>query len=588
MIQALLRLRPYLASAKGAVLTGLLWTILASVISLIAPLVLRRVIDGLSTDVSARELAAAGGALLLIALADGGCRYLMRKRLIGASREIEYALRNDFFAHLQRLPLSWYHGRRVGDLMSRATNDLGAVRMMVGPAVMYFSSTVLGFVIGIGIMLSIDPWLTLLALAPMPLVSVATHVFGKAIHTRFDRIQAQLSDLSAVVQESLAGVRVIRAYQQEPFERARFSRANDEYVRRNRSLIALQSAFYPSLGFFFGLSALIVLWAGGTAVVERRITLGDFVAFSRYLVLLSWPMIAFGWVINIVQRGIASWQRMLEVMDTVPAIADDAVDPSAVTRPVEGRIDVRHLTFTFPGASTPVLSDVSFSVEPGQTVAFVGATGSGKSTLVQLLPRMYDPPPGTVFLDGIDVRHLPLSRLRRAMGVVPQEPFLFSETVADNIALGAAEGMPPDEVRARVVEAARIAGLETDVAGFADGLDTMVGERGITLSGGQKQRAAIARALCVDPRVLILDDALSAVDTTTEEAILHRLRDVRRARTCLMVAHRVSTVRDADQILVLHEGRIVERGTHDSLVAAGGLYAAMDRRQRLERELAAS
>jgi ATP-binding cassette subfamily B protein len=588
MIQALLRLRPYVSSAKRAVVTGLIWTTLASVISLLAPLVLRRVVDGLSTDVTAGELVAAGGALLVIAAADGGCRYLMRKRLIGASRDIEYALRNDFFAHLQRLPLSWYHGRRVGDLMSRATNDLGAVRMMVGPAVMYFSSTVLGFVIAIAIMLSIDPWLTLLALAPMPLVSIATHVFGKAIHTRFDRIQAQLSDLSAVVQESLSGVRVVRAYQQEPFELARFARANDEYVYRNRSLIALQSAFYPSLSFFFGLSALIVLWAGGSAVVNGRITLGDFVAFSRYLVLLSWPMIAFGWVINIVQRGIASWQRMLEVMDTVPAIADDDVDPAAVGTTIRGRIDVRQLSFTFPGATAPVLHDISFSVEPGQTVAIVGGTGSGKSTLVQLLPRMFDPPPGTVYLDGIDIRRLPLRRLRRSMGVVPQEPFLFSETVADNIALGAADDAAPADVRARVVEAARIAGLDTDVAGFAKGLDTMVGERGITLSGGQKQRAAIARAVYVDPRVLILDDALSAVDTTTEEAILHRLQEVRRDRTCLMVAHRVSTVRDADLILVLHEGRIVERGTHASLVAAGGLYATMDRRQRLEQELAAS
>jgi ATP-binding cassette subfamily B multidrug efflux pump len=455
---------------------------------------------------------------------------------------------------------------------------------MVGPAVMYFGSTALGFVMAIALMLAIDPWLTFLALIPLPLVSIATHVFGKAIHERFDRIQAQLSELSAVVQESLAGVRVVRAYRQEPYELARFGAANDEYVRRNRGLIRLQAAFYPSLSFFFGLSSLVVLWVGGSSVINGRISLGDFVAFSRYLVLLSWPLIAFGWVINIVQRGVASWKRMLEVMDTVPAITDADADPHALEQGITGRLDVRHLSFTYPGTTQPVLTDVSFSASPGQTVAIVGATGSGKSTLLQLIPRLHDPAPGTVFVDGVDVRHIPLSRLRRSMGVVPQEPFLFSETVAHNIAFGVDGGTSPEAVAA----AAATAGLESDVAGFGRGFDTMVGERGITLSGGQKQRAAIARALLVDPKILIFDDALSAVDTATEEAILRRLQAVRQSRTCLIVAHRVSTVRDADLILVLEGGRVIERGTHQSLVAQGGVYAAMDRRQRLEQEIAAS
>lgn len=584
MVRALQRLRPYLMSARRAVLTGLLWIVLATGLSLIAPLVLKFVIDDLTAGATRGELAVAAAALLGLAIADGACRYWMRQQLIGASREIEYALRNDFFAHLQRLPLSYYQANRIGDLMSRASSDLGAVRMMVGPAIMYFSATALGFVIAIALMLTIDPWLTLLALVPLPLVSIATHVFGKAIHERFDRIQAQLSELSAVVQESLAGVRVVRAYRQEPFELARFGAANDEYVHRNRGLIRLQSAFYPSLSFFFGLSGLVVLWAGGSSVIEGRITLGDFVAFSRYLVLLSWPLIAFGWVINIVQRGVASWKRMLEVMDTVPAITDAGTDPQALADGIKGHLEVRNLSFTYPGTTQPVLTDISFSASPGQTVAIVGATGSGKSTVLQLIPRLHDPPPGTVFVDGVDVRTIPLARLRRSMGVVPQEPFLFSDTVAHNIAFGL-DGDAPAEA---VATAAATAGLESDVAGFGSGFDTMVGERGITLSGGQKQRAAIARALIVDPKILILDDALSAVDTTTEEAILHRLQEVRQSRTCLIVAHRVSTVRDADLILVLQNGRIVERGTHLSLIAHGGIYAAMDRRQRLEQEIAAS
>lgn len=583
MVQALQRLRPYLRSARHAIVTGLLWVVAASAVSLTAPLILKFVIDDLAAGTTRADLAVAAGALLGVALLDGLCRYWMRQRLIGASRAIEYALRNDFFAHLQRLPLSYYHANRIGDLMSRATNDLGAVRMMVGPAVMYFSSTALGFVIAVALMVSIDPWLTVLALLPMPLVSVATHVFGKAIHDRFDRIQAQLSELSAVVQESLAGVRVVRAYRQEPHELARFAAANDEYVRRNRGLIRLQSAFYPSLSFCFGLSGLVVLWQGGASVIDGRISLGDFVAFSRYLVLLSWPLIAFGWVINIVQRGVASWKRMLEVMDTVPAITDDAADPDALAAGVEGRLDVRGLSFTYPGTAAPVLTGVSFSAEPGQTVAIVGATGSGKSTLVQLVPRLHDPPPGTVFVDGVDIRRLPLARLRGAIGMVPQEPFLFSETVAQNIAFGV-DASSPDAV----ARAASAAGLDADVTGFSQGVDTMVGERGITLSGGQKQRVAIARALLVNPKILILDDALSAVDTATEEAILARLREVRQTRTCLIVSHRISTVRDADLILVLQDGAVVERGTHASLVQLGGVYAAMDRRQRLEQELAAS
>jgi ATP-binding cassette subfamily B multidrug efflux pump len=609
MIRALSRLLPYLLRVRSAFVAGLLAALIATSLSLVAPWVLKFAVDDLTQGVDRDRLALYALAMLGLAVADGVFRYLMRIRLIGASRQVEYDLRNDFFAHLQRLPLKYYQANRTGDLMSRATNDLAAVRMLVGPAVMYFVSTALGFVIAVGVMIWIDARLTLVALLPMPLVTAATWYFGRAIHDRFERIQSKLSDMSAVVQEALSGVRVVRAYRQESAELARFRQANDDYVSSNRRLIRLQSAFYPSLTLCFGVSGLLVIWIGGTDVVRGRLTLGEFVAFSRYLVLLAWPLIAFGWVINILQRGVASWERMLEVLDAPPAEAgtrletvlpDARLEARAARRlppvpPLEaraaqrpGRIEVRDLTFRYPTGNRNVLEGVSFVAEPGQTVAIVGATGSGKSTIASLLPRLHDPPPGTVFVDGIDVLDLPLGRLRDQIGVVPQEPFLFSETVGGNVALGLGVEWGDGDTRVRVAEAAETARLTTDVADFPSGFDTMVGERGITLSGGQKQRVALARALAIDPRILVLDDALSAVDTGTEEQILGGLRGVRRSRTCLMIAHRISTIRDADLILVLTGGRIVERGTHDALLAHDGVYAEMHRQQLLEEELEAT
>jgi ATP-binding cassette subfamily B protein len=493
------------------------------------------------------------------------------------------------------MPLGYYQARRTGDLMSRATNDLNAVRMMIGPAVMYTANTVLVFVVAIVLMLSIDPRLTMMALLPLPLVTVAVRYFGSAIHKRFEAIQEQLSHLSAVVQEVLAGVRVVRAYNQEAHEVERFRAANEEYVRRNRVLIRLQGMFYPSMTFFLGIGSLLVLWLGSREVIRGRITLGDFVAFNAYLVMLSWPMIAFGWVTNILQRGMASWKRMLEVLDAVPEISDRDASPAGKGVEVSGAIEFRDVVFSYPGTDRRVLDHVSLRIEPGQTVALVGATGSGKSTLISLLPRLHEPPPGTVFVDGVDVRAIPLERLRGAIGFVPQEPFLFSDSVAENVALGvpapasrpaAGDAAAVDGERLR--EAAAIARLDTDVESFPKGYATLVGERGITLSGGQKQRTALARAVMLNPRILILDDALSAVDTYTEEEILGRLRTFMRHRTAILVSHRVSTVRHADRIVVLDDGRIVEQGSHDDLVRAGGLYAELHRKQLLQEELAAS
>ena len=577
---------PYVYRYRRQFVLGLGCVVITTSIQLLSPWVLKNAIDDLNGGVTRQKLAMYAALIIGIACVGAIFRYLMRRILIGASRDIEYDVRNDFFARLQRMPLGYYQARRTGDLMSRATNDLNAVRMMIGPAVMYSANTILVFVVAIILMLSIDARLTLWALLPLPLVSISVKYFGSAIHTRFEAIQAQLSDISAVVQEALAGVRVVRAYNQEAHEIARFRAANEEYVRRNRSLIKLQGMFFPSMTLFLGFGSLLVLWLGSREVIRGRISLGEFVAFNAYLVMLSWPMIAFGWVTNILQRGMASWKRMLDVLDAVPDIDDSAATPAGRAVVFSGGIEFRDLSFRFTGAERPVLEGISLRIAPGQTVAFVGHTGSGKSTLVSLLPRLHEPPAGTVFIDGVDVREIPLARLRGAIGVVPQEPFLFSDTIGENIAFGADAG--DDRVVARVAEAAAVARLDKDVETFPNRYDTLVGERGITLSGGQKQRTALARALTVDPRILILDDALSAVDTYTEEEILSRLRDVMRQRTSIIVAHRISTVQHADQIFVLERGRIVERGRHEELVARGGMYAAMHRKQLLEEELQAS
>jgi ATP-binding cassette subfamily B protein len=594
------RLIRHLVPYRVAFLKGLACVVAASALQLAAPWVTKYAIDDLVAGLTAAKVWRYAAAILGLAIAGGWFRFLTRRLIVGASRDFEYSLRNEFFARLQQLDLDYFQRTRTGDLMSRATNDLNAVRMMMGPAVMYTASTVLTFVVGIALMVSIDPRLTAFALIPLPFVSLFVRYFGKAIHDRFERIQAQLSTVSAVTQESLSGVRVVRAYRQEPFELDRFREANEEYVRRNRSLIALQGMYFPSMGLLMGVGGLLVLWLGSREVVAGRMTIGELVAFNAYLAMLAWPMIAFGWVTNLLQRGMASWKRMLEVIDAVPTVSDAHLGTATVGGPegpqpqpgvqlarVRGDIEFRGLTYAFGGQL--VLDQVSARIPAGTTTAIVGNTGAGKSTLLNLLVRLHEPPAGTVFVDGVDVRLAPLATLRAAVGFVPQEPFLFSATIAENIALG--EPQPgPDSVawkRARVEAAATTARLDADLEAFPHGYETMVGERGITLSGGQKQRTAIARALALDPPILVLDDALSAVDTHTEEEILRRLAAVIRQRTTILVSHRVSTVRQADQILVFDRGRIVERGTHDELLAAGGAYAALARHQQLEEELAA-
>jgi ATP-binding cassette, subfamily B, multidrug efflux pump len=580
-MRKLRRLRPYLARHRGALLRGTACLLVTTALSVTSPWILQLAVDDLVVAVTRSKLALYSSALVGLVALEGLFRYGMRTILIGLSREVEYALRSDLFAHLTRLEARYFQRNRVGDLMSRAMSDLSAVRMVLGPGIMYTATTVATFVGTVALMVRISPHLLLISLLPLVLVSLAMRYFGRRIHDRFESVQAQLSSMTALVQENLSGARVVRAYAQERSELERFGVVNDEYVERNRRLVRMYGALYPGIQLLMGTGTVVVLWLGGRQVVAGTISLGAFVAFGAYLTMLHWPMIALGWVVNIFERGEASMGRLAEVLDRAPEIRDEA---PAVVPPIRGALEIRGLTFGYD-PDRPVLRDVSLQVPARSTVAIVGATGSGKSTLASLLPRLFDPPPGTVFVDGVDVRHIPLAQLREAIGFVPQETFLFSDTVRENVAFGLPATVPADEVQRRVEQAAGVAQLAKDVADFPKGYDTLVGERGLTLSGGQKQRTALARALAAEPRILVLDDALSAVDTYTEEEVLRGLRAAHRTRTTVLVSHRVSTVKDADLIVVLQDGRIVEQGRHEQLVLGGGYYADLHRRQLLREEM---
>ena len=599
---------PYFRPYRAGVVAGLALVIVTNLFTVAGPYLIKLAVDGLGDpDVTMGRISTYALLIVAAALLGGAAKYGMRELLNGLSRRIECDLRNDFFSHLLRLDATFYGGTRTGDLMARATNDTQAVRMATGPAIMYSVNTLVSFLLALGFMVWISPRLTLFALIPMVILPPVVFAFARVIHQRFEKIQEQFATLSTMVQENLTGMRIVRAYVQEESQAHHFDGLNREYMDRNMGLVKVAGLFHPILALFSGMAMVIVLWLGGLEVVAGRITLGDFVAFGIYVALLIWPLIALGWVVNLFQRGAASMGRLNRIFETEPVVRPPE-NPVRLAEP-RGAVEFRNVSFRYPGTERLVLEDVSFSANPGQTVAVVGPTGSGKTTLVTLIPRIYDVAGGHVLVDGVDVRDLDEGELRSLIGMVPQDPFLFSTTIEENIGLGldlgaqpsAAEDWTPEERRAHnapegpiedpdeaVVEAARIAQLHESIQGFPKRWGTLLSERGVNLSGGQKQRTTLARAVARDPRILVLDDALSAVDTHTEARILDDLTRVMEGRTSFIISHRVSAVMNADLILVLDGGRIVERGRHADLIAIGGTYARLLHRQMLERDIEAT
>ncbi len=578
----------YFKPYKWTIAAGIFFILCSMSFGLFIPYMVGAAIDDLNSEITRDKIIFYPLVILGISLMSGIFLFLQRRLIINTSRHIEFDMREDFYASLVDQPLEYFQNNRVGDLMARATNDLAAIRQIVGPMILYSFQAIFALAISLPIMLSISVKLTLLLLIPMPLVTLTVKFLGAQIHKRFEKIQEFFSDITARAQENLTGVRVIRAYAQEDAEIEQFQVLNREYAAQNLRLVKYAAAMRPLLFFFIGLGFVIIVAVGVPMAVEGEITAGDFTAFILYLQRMIWYLIALGYVVNLYQRGTASLKRFNAILEVEPTIKDDeGTEPQPS---ITGKVEFRSLDFAYNGK--PVLKDINLEIEAGQTVAFVGRTGSGKSTLVSLIPRLMDASEGSVLIDGRPVRSYPIEQLRRSIGFVPQETFLFSDTLASNIAFGVKEINPPlpgDSTPEMTIEkAAEIAGLADDVKSFTGGYDQLVGERGITLSGGQKQRTAIARAVMRDPRILILDDSLSAVDTYTEETILRNLRSVRAGRTTLIVSHRVSTIRDADLICVMHDGQIIERGTHEELLRLDGDYADLYQRQLLEEELDAT
>ncbi len=570
-------LAPYLARYKKRFLIGGLFVLMTNAVGLMQPLLIRAAVDSLANNVQFNTLVMYALGILGVAALEGVFLFLMRQTLIVTSRYIEYDLRNDFFAHLQKMSLRFFLKYSTGELMARATNDLNAVRSLVGPGIMYSINTSILFIGTLIVMLSLNPHLTAFALIPLPIMVLMVASLMKRIHDTFKSAQEEYGRMTTHAQENISGIRVVKAYVQEEMEKRRFEQFNLRYITHNLRLAKIRGSLWSAMGFLTGVGSMIVLWIGGTLVTQDNLSLGELTAFFTLMARLTWPMIALGWVINLTQQGIASMGRLNEILHTPPDIADGPETDHTIRR-IEGEIEFRNVSFAYNGR--PILKNISFTIPRGQTFAIVGHVGSGKSTLLNMIPRLLEPTEGEILIDGRPIRQIPLQVLRRHIGYVPQETFLFSDTLKENILFGV-----DDAATEELEEAAQISQLYKEIQRFPDKFDTLLGERGINLSGGQKQRAAISRAIVRKPAILLLDDALSSVDTYTEEAILKRLREVMKSRTSVIVSHRISTIRDADWILVLENGQIIESGTHNSLLARDGVYAELYRKQLLEEEL---
>lgn len=572
----LARLKTYLLRHKRDLIWGVVFSIGTNLSALLIPYVLRYAIDGLQTVINKETLLLYALLIVLISIMGGFFRYLMTRRIVGLSFQIEYELRNDLFNHLQKLSLSYFHKIKTGDIMARATNDLKAVRMLLGPGIRNSLNTIIMGTAAIALMLVINPELTLYSLIPLPILTIAVTIFSSRIFRRFKKVQEQFSSISAGVQENLSGIRVVKAHAQEENEKRKFKQLNQEYMNRNMSLVKIWGPFFPFIMLIFGIGIIIVLWLGGRLVITEKISLGQFVQFNGYLMMLAFPMMALGFVINLVQRGSASMGRLMEILEQVPEIQDG--EWTQDINIIEGEIEFKNASFAYD--EKMILKNINLKIPTGITIGITGPIGSGKSTLVNLILRLLELREGSLTIDGRDIKTVPLKVLRKNIGYVPQETFLFSESLKENIIYGLERF---DEAKLR--RAVSISALNDEIGRFSQGYETPVGERGVTLSGGQKQRTALSRAIIREPKILILDDAFSSVDVHTEEKILEQLRKFRKRRTCILVAHRISTIHDADLIVVLKDGEIVERGTHNELVTKRGIYANMYRQQRLQEEL---
>ncbi len=581
-MKSLLYLNKYFAKYKLRLALGFLFILLSNSAQVYIPILLKESIDALRTNITYEILLRYSLLIVGTAIFGGLFRFLIRVTIIIVSRKIEYDLRSDFWKHIQSLPTKFFQNNSTGDIMAHVTNDINAVRMYIGPAVMYSVDTVTKLTIVIIIMFSINKELTVYALLPLPLLSFFVYRMSKKIHVMFDKIQEKFSQLTKRAQESFSGIRVVKSYVREENEIKQFTKFSDEYLKRNMDKIKIQALFVPMLFLITGISVIIVIWLGGSMVIENKMTLGEIVAFIAYLSILIWPVIAFGWIINIVQQASASMKRLLKIFNEKSDAenTDNKENPLTNISSIKGNLEFRNVYFKYSDKLDYVLKNISFKINNGETLAIVGHTGSGKSTLVNLIPRLFEVTKGEILIDGINIKKIPKNILRKNIGMVSQETFLFSDTLFSNIAYGLSE--PDEQV---IFEASETAQLKNEVELFTQGFETVLGERGITLSGGQKQRTSIARALAVNPKILILDDSFSAVDTNTEEEILQRLKKFLKGRTGIIISHRISTVKHADNIIVLKEGEIIESGTHSKLMELGGVYSELYNKQLLEEEL---